>query len=122
MTKLLFKLNNVPQDEADDVRQLLDEGSFESYETSAGFFGLGAAAIWTRNHDQFEAAKQAIDDYQAERAIVMRERYEQRVAAGEEATFWQSILQHPFKWLGIVILIGFVMAVVMLPFWKTLHP
>lgn len=122
MSKLLFRLNGVPEDEADDVRQLLDEGGFEFYETSAGFFGLGAAAIWTHDTGRLEAAKKAIDDYQAQRAIVMRARYEQRVADGEELTFWQHVLQHPFKWLGVLVIVGFVLAVTMLPFWKTLHP
>lgn len=122
MAKLLFKLNGVPEDEADDVRQLLDEKRFEVYETSAGFFGLGVAAIWMRDTTHFDAAKQAIDDYQVERAKVMRERYEQRVADGEEPTFWQHVLQHPFKWLGVILVIGFVLAVMLLPFWKTLHP
>ena len=45
MATLLFRLNNVPEDEAEDVRQLLDDKGFAFYETQAGFFGLGVASI-----------------------------------------------------------------------------
>lgn len=117
MAKLLFKLNGVPEDEAEDVRQLLDEGGFEFYETSAGFFGLGVAAIWMRDITHFDPAKKAIDDYQAERAVVMRERYEQRVADGEEPTLWDNLIASPIRAIGLLILICFVLAIMLLPFW-----
>lgn len=117
MAKLLFKLNGVPEDEADDVRQLLDEKGFEVYETKAGFFGLGVAAIWMRDKMHFEAAKQEIDNYQVERAKVMRERYEQRVAAGEEPTLWDNLIASPIRAIGLLILICFVLAIMLLPFW-----
>ena len=39
MATLLFRLNDVPQDEADDVRQLLTDKGIDFYETHAGFSG-----------------------------------------------------------------------------------
>lgn len=122
MATLLFRLNQVPEDEAEDVRQLLDEAGVDFYETSAGFWGLGATAIWLRDKNDFPPARKLIDDYQQQRAQKIRAEYEARVAAGEEPGFWQHNLQHPFRLLGVMLFVVFVLAVIMLPFWKTLHP
>lgn len=122
MATLLFKLNQVPEDEAEDIRQLLDEGGFDVYETSAGFFGLGVAAIWLRNHSDVSRARALIDNYQQQRAETMQADYQARVANGEEAGFWQQSLQHPFRSLGVLAVVALILAVIMLPFWKTLHP
>lgn len=122
MATLLFRLNQVPEDEANDIRRLLDDGGFDIYETSAGFFGLGVAAIWLRDKNELPRARKRIDDYQQQRAEKMRADYEARVAAGEEASFWQHNLQHPFRQLGVVIFVILVLAIMLLPFWKTLHP
>ncbi|MGK0318613.1 MAG: hypothetical protein ACI9JP_000792, partial [Granulosicoccus sp.] len=39
MPTLVFRLRNVPEDEADDVRMLMNENDFDWYETSAGNWG-----------------------------------------------------------------------------------
>ena len=49
MAHLLFRLRHVTDEEAMEVRQLLDEHGFDVYETQAGFFRLGVDAIWLRN-------------------------------------------------------------------------
>jgi len=122
MATLLFRLNNVPEDEAEDVRQLLDERGLAFYETQAGFFGLGVAAIWLVNDDQLPIAKAILDEYQAKRAIEQREQYEQQLARGEIPGFFQSIWQHPIRFIGVLLLIAFVLSLMLIPFWKTLHP
>ena len=58
MAKLLFKLRGVPDDEADDVRQLLEENGMRVYETSAGTWGTGVPAIWLQEGVVNEAAAQ----------------------------------------------------------------
>lgn len=121
MATLLFKLSQVPEDEAEDIRQLLDDGGFDVYETSAGFFGLGVAAIWLRDPDELARAQQLIEDYQQQRANTMHADYEARIANGEEMNFWQQSLRHPIRSLGIFAVIVLILAVMMLPFWKTLH-
>lgn len=122
MAVLLFRLNQVPEDEAEDIRQLLDEAKFDIFETSAGFWGLGVAAIWLRNNNELARAKALIDDYQQQRAEKMRADYEARIAAGEEPGFWQHNLQHPLRLLGIAAFVSLLLVVMLLPFWKTLHP
>lgn len=122
MAILLFRLNQVPEDEAEDIRQLLDDGNFDIYETSSGFWGLGVAAIWLRDKNEQPWAQKLIDDYQQQRAETMRADYNARVAAGAEPNFWQHNLQHPLRLLGIVAFVLLLLAAMLLPFWKTLHP
>lgn len=122
MAKLLFRLNQVPEDEAEDIRQLLDHGNIDIFETSAGFWGLGVAAIWLRDNEQLSQAQKLIDDYQQQRETRMRADYDARVAAGEEPGFWQHNLQHPMRLLGIAAFVILLLVVMLLPFWKTLHP
>ena len=52
MPSLLFKLKDVPDDEAEEVRQLLAAEDIEFYETEAGSFGLSFAAIWITDDTQ----------------------------------------------------------------------
>jgi len=122
MATLLFKLNQVPEDEAADIRKLLDDGGFDVYETSAGFFGLGVAAIWLRDISDLARARKLIDDYQSQRSETMRADYQARIANGEEASFLRQCLQYPIRSLGVFIVVTLILAVIMLPFWKTLHP
>jgi hypothetical protein len=67
MTKLLFKLYGVPDDEIQEVRELCETHSLDVYETEAGRWGIGLAAIWLRDESQYTAAKAALDDYQQAR-------------------------------------------------------
>lgn len=122
MASLLFRLNQVPDDEAEDIRTLLEDAGFDVYETSAGFFGLGVAAIWLRDKNDLSRARQLIDDYQQQRADTMRADYQARLDKGEEASFLRQSLQHPIRSLGVFIVVALILAVIMLPFWKTLHP
>ena len=119
MATLLFRLNDVPEDEADDVRQLLTEKGFDFYETHAGFFGMGVAAIWLRDDSQLPLARAIVDEYQSHRAIVQREHYEALRASGELPGFGRLIMQHPFRFAGILLLVVFVLLVTLLPFWNT---
>lgn len=68
MAHLLFRLRHVTDEEALEVRQLLDEQGFDVYETQAGFFRLGVDAIWLRNTAQREAAEAALAAYQEKRS------------------------------------------------------
>jgi hypothetical protein len=51
----------------------------------------------------------------------MQADYQARIATGEEMNFWQQSLRHPIRSLGIFAVIMLILAVMMLPFWKTLH-
>lgn len=116
MTVLLFRLNNVPDEEADEVRRLLDAHGFDTYETRAGFWGLGVAAIWLRDEAQREAAREVIDRYQqvlGER--VRRERHELD-ARGQGPTLWRHLRHHPFRVLLLTATVLGILALSLLPF------
>ena len=73
MSKLLFKLRNVPEDEAEDIRKLLAEHSIDCYETSGGRWGLGMPGIWLADESRFQEARDLIDHYQEARRIRQKE-------------------------------------------------
>lgn len=68
MGVLFFRLSQVPEDEAQDVREFLAEAEIEFYETHAGNWGISLAAIWLVNETELPRAKQLMDDYQRQRS------------------------------------------------------
>ena len=46
------------------MRQVLDDQGIVFYETSAGNWGLGSAALWVRDEDDYARARNAIDNFQ----------------------------------------------------------
>ncbi len=108
MAVRLFPLRSVPDDEADDIRELLTDNNVEFYETSAGNWGISMPAIWLRDDDQLPRAKALIADYQAKRAVQQREIYEQLKREGKHRTFWVLLQEEPLK---VIAYIGIVLAI-----------
>ena len=67
MTVLLFALRGVPDDEADEVRELLTEQEIDYYETSAGNWGISMPALWLRDRGQLQEARELLANYQRQR-------------------------------------------------------
>ena len=103
MSKLVFKLRNVPDDEALAVRALLEQHAFDYFETTAGNWGISMPGLWLTDADDFERARTLIDAYQAERAHTERQRYLELRSAGEAPTLWQLLRQKPLV-VGIQLL------------------
>lgn len=120
MATLLFKLNNVPEDEAEDVRQLLAEHEIPTHETHAGFWGLGVSAIWLRDKSRLKEARELIAEYQKERAKQQREEFREREARGEVPSMGQRLMNNPLRFLALIVAIIVVLAVTLLPFWGML--
>lgn len=116
MARLLFKLAQVPADEATDIRTLLDEHSIQYYETDAGFFRVGLDAIWLADNSQEEEARALIRTYQETRAAEQRASYTQLVEAGQAPTLWQHFCGQPIRFLLLVCAIIFVAALTLMPF------
>jgi hypothetical protein len=76
MAKLLFHLNAVDEEEANEVRVLLESASIPCYETHAGKWGISVAAIWVSNDEDFEQARRLLDEYQHERSQRLSEHSE----------------------------------------------
>jgi len=116
MAKLLFRLNQVPEDEAVEVRELLERHEFVTYETRAGFWGLGVPAIWLRDDSELPRAKALLAEYQAQRREEQRALFAEREARGEAPTLWRRALSHPVRFTLLVIAIAFVLGLSIVPF------
>ena len=99
MAKILFRLHGVPDDEADDVRELLAHHAIDFYETSAGNWGVSMPAIWLKDEDQFEKARALLDSYQNERTLRMRAEYARLEREGKNKTFIDAVKQNPAHFL-----------------------
>lgn len=109
MSKLLFRLRNVPDDEAHDIRELLEKNDISYFETSAGNWGISLPAIWTNEAEKFEMARKLIDEYQAERSERMRKEYELSKELGEAKTLRHSFRESPLKFIAFSTLIVLVL-------------
>lgn len=116
MAVLLFKLTNVPDDEADEVRQLLKDGGFNVYETGAGRWKVGVPAIWLADHSQLDDAQAQLLHYQTQRAQRMRQHYEALKASGQAPTLWSHLASKPTVVLSCILGAGILIAVMILPF------
>jgi hypothetical protein len=116
MAVLLFKLNGVPEDEADEVRALLTEHGIAFYETSAGRFGISLAAIWLRDDAQLADARRLIDAYQCDRVQRVRGEYEALRRAGEHETLWDRFRLSPLRFIAYVAVILLVLYFSLAPF------
>lgn len=109
MSKLLFRLNHVPEEEADAVRAILDEHQFEYFETHEGRWGLSVAAIWLKNDDDFVTARRLIDEFQQTHSAKMRDEFEQAKREGRIPTFWQLLRTNPIMfglyWVLILVIL-----------------
>ncbi len=99
MATLLFRLRHVPDDEADEVRALLEENGIDYYETSPGNWGISMPALWVRDDAQHAQALALLMDYQQERTRRMREEYLEQCQRGEARTLLDSLRRQPGKFV-----------------------
>ena len=94
MSVLFFSLRGVPEDEAEEVRELLLEHNIDFYETPAGNWGVSMPALWLNDETQLLEVRTLLDAYQAKRADEQRALYLQN-----KKTFWQSFKEKPMLYL-----------------------
>ena len=121
MAQLLFSLRNVPDEEADGVRQLLDQNGIAYYETSAGNWGIATPAIWLNNDDDLPRARQLLDGFQRDYVTRQQHDYAQSVSDGSHKTFWQGLQQQPLKVVLYIVLILAVLYFSIKPFLSLSH-
>ena len=110
MATLLINLRHVPDDEADDIRELLDDNGIEWYETQPGRWGISFAGIWLRDDEALGPAQELLDAYQRERLKRVRAEVEQAQADGSHATLGSELRRDPLRLLlaavGILMMLG----------------
>jgi len=110
MAKLLFNLRNVPDDEADEVRQLLTEQGVDWYETRPGPWGISGGGLWLRDAAAWPQARRLLDGYQQAR----REQAREQVRRHGRQTFFDLLRERPGyvlpRLLAIVAVVALVLA------------
>ncbi len=116
MSVLLMNLRNVPDDEADEVRAMLDAQRIAFYETRPSLWGVSAGGIWVTEDAAFADARRAMDDYQQQRSTRARAEYAAAKRAGTAATFLTMLRAEPERVVMSVLGILFVLGLMTLPF------
>ena len=116
MPERLFSLRYVPDDEAQELRELLDKYHIEYYETETGNWGISAGAFWLRNDEQLEEAKRLIETYQEQRAAKARQEYEDLKLEGRQRTFLDVVREKPLQLILYVAAILFILYFSLKPF------
>ncbi|WP_372013547.1 DUF6164 family protein [Pseudoxanthomonas sp. 10H] len=110
MAKLLFNLRNVPDDEADEVRQLLTAHGVDWYETRPGPWGISTGALWLEDASAYPEARRLLDAYQDTR----RERARDDARLHGRESFLELLARRPGyvlpRLLAIVAIVALVLA------------
>jgi hypothetical protein len=76
--KRVFDTRGAPEEEIAGIRELLQNHELDFYETSAGNWGLGSAALWITDEENYEVARRHIDEFQRDWQLQARETSEVR--------------------------------------------
>ena len=98
MAVLIFKLRYVPDDEAQDIRELLLDNNIEFHETSAGLLGISLPGLWVINEEQVDKARELIDEYQQLRQKRVQEEYRLN-----KRTTADMFKENPVRYLGSIL-------------------
>ena len=115
MAKLFLNLRNVPDDEADDVRAMLDTARIAYYETPPSPFGISAGGIYLKDNADFAEAKRLMADYQTKRSARVRAEYDASVRDGTAETFWTMLRAEPTRVALTVVAILVLLGLMALP-------
>ena len=96
MSKLLLNLRHVLDDEADDVRAMLDAAGIGWYETRPSNWGISAGGIFVED-EAIAEAKRLMADYQAKRRERVRAEHAERIRDGTAETFAGAMRKEPAK-------------------------
>lgn len=118
MARILFRLRWVPEDEAEDVRDLLTERHIPWYETSAGRWGVSFPALWVTEDEDLPRARELLAAYQDERKNKIRAEQQQKAERGETETVFSRLLQRPVQGVAIVGVIALIMYFSISPFFS----
>ncbi len=118
MSNLVFKLNGVPDDEAEDVRQILYEAEINFYETDSGRWGLGYAAMWTKDKDSLDNAKALIQEYQLNRYNRVTKEHRAIEESGRKISRLSFFLISPIRFTLLILFAGLLAYFTVIPFFQ----
>ena len=109
MSILLFKLSLVPDDEAQDIRDLLLEHEIDFYETSAGILGFSMPGLWLKDDTQLARARALIDEYQHQRQDRARADYQNQLATGQSRSVFDMFKEAPRRFIAYLLTIAIIL-------------
>ena len=115
MAKLLLNLRNVPDDEADEVRAMLDANGIAYYETRPGPWNISVGGIWVKEDSAIAEARRLMADYQDQRGIRMRAEHAAAVRDGTAETFRSQLRDEPVRVLLTVLAIVCLLGLMAVP-------
>lgn len=117
MAKLLLNLRLATDDEAAEIRELLDQHQVDWYETQPGFWGISAGGIWLRDLERAAEVKQLLDGYQKARVTRVRAELDAARRAGVAPTFASEFRADPWRMsLKLVAVLLLIVLTVAVPF------
>jgi hypothetical protein len=117
MATKLMNLRNVPADELDDVRTLLDDHAIVYHETGAGLFGISLPALWLNDASQYIEARALLDGYAERRAHAAKLRWQSELDAGQQRTTFDIWRERPLQTACYLVLVAGLLYVSTVPFW-----
>ena len=116
MAKIIFKLQSVSEDEAEDIKNLLTENKMDFYESPAGNWGISVHALWLKDETQYAQAKKLIEEYQLERSQRIRLETQLKIKTGEYETFIKRLVNRPVQFLVTLAIILLILYLSIVPF------
>src|SRR5690606_12298537 len=118
MAKLLFSLRNVPDDEASEVRALLDQYGFGWSETDAGILGLAAPGLGRGDAGESPRGRARLDAYELQRRRRVQGEALGRQQRGEGESCMQLLRTRPaFVLPRLLALLVILACTLSLPWW-----
>jgi hypothetical protein len=102
-------MRDVPEDEAREVKELLEKHEIEFFETYSGNWGISMPALWLKNIKQFELAREILDEYQRERTERIRNEHQLNKERNEVKTMWHSFKERPLQFTTYSLIIILVL-------------
>lgn len=116
MAIIIFRLKDVPDDEVEEVRELLTTGHFDFYETTAGKWGTSVAAFWLKDDADKNRARALIDAYQEKRLEEIQGEHARLREQGELDSFFSRLAHYPLQILVYILLVLLVIYLTVVPF------
>ena len=107
MARILFRLRGVPDEEANAVRQLLEERKIAHYETPPGNWGISMPAIWLKDEAQWDEAQALLKSFQSEYTERQRALHAELRNSGQARSFLDELREKPFQvFFYIAVVLG----------------
>lgn len=111
----LMNLRHVPDDEADEIRDLFEQHNVRYYETPPSRWGISMGGFWVHDDDEAQRARDLLANYQAQRLVHQREDFVRRQQRGETG-FWYHFRQRPVSVLMALVAIAVILGLTLLPY------